>query len=582
MIDCSIDILNLITNHADEARRTLGLSENESVLLIGPAEGDFLGCLFTDSRVDDYEGMIYVYCFLGEEYLPGNPPIIDSNGNPVGAERLEGSYEDYKIYLFLIKMFSCELGSGLFINTVKERFWVKATLCESETPLGIITDSGRYVQYGGYVTLTALPNRNTYSTTWTDITDPDNPVVISNSQTSCTINNVTNNHRVEVCFTAPPATYTFRLFTNDGKIGGLCIDSMRDGYKLGDVSVSFANNDQQVSLSTSSYGYGTIVTYDFDEINPLNIVDLSSDNEHMYDRGIILYHAPCDLTLSISSTPYSDSCSYVRSDATSLSPCASEQVRNVSFTSFVGWSEFDDEYNYQHEYSDLGVCELHYPEFSYILIPNATASIYDEYAVEMINVPTIVECNSPSYIRVGNLYYQRINNNTFSFSPDVCYYENFDNSRPRSFTFVNSQYYYEVVSLYAIFEPLTSSVMFQCKPLKSLIVANDYCNCNDASYRDIGVYQALLPQDSIVPISELVGLKMKLQLQYGEGETPPIPELYLWLVLTESSPNVYDCNISSWFNATPVDCEISDPTKCLSFEFTVCGNILFTQESLEI
>ena len=411
MIDCSINIDDLISNHPEEVRSTFGVGDNDNFIILAPNDGS--GCIFANNRLDDYEESIRAFILVGVGYIPSILYRIDG-GNIVDRWDIDIVNETYKIYYCDIKNCTCSSNLVLQVSTYRERFWVDVNLCEGGEEYGRIIKGGKYVGYGDNIMMAALPNDiGNYMVIWTDVTDPQHPIPLPEDprswtipESSCNLYNITSNHSIEVCFERIPKRYTFSLFTNDGKIDNMNIEQMMRGYKLGDVKVTFYVNDEETEISTEDCGYGVIKTYDF-ITGTLDEIVYDETSTHKYDRGIILYNVPDTQELTVGATQYEDGCCHIDCDDSDHS-CIKEKdstCNSIDYTTFKGWIN-ETFANNSPNYSTLNNCNLIYPTFEwgvvdYVNMPN-------EFIHQVEMVPTNALCSDYYYVST-NLYYRPYN-----------------------------------------------------------------------------------------------------------------------------------------------------------------------------
>lgn len=406
MIDCSINILDLVYNHPEDVRSTFGIGEDDNLIILAPDVES--GCIFRDNRVDDYTGDIKAYILIGRGYIPNSVYCTDGEGVVSEWPIDELSYE-YGIYVAGIKDYGCNGNNSIQVGTYRERFWVDVTICDGSEDLGQIVNGGRYVGYGDNITISAMPNEQNYTTIWTDITDPEHPIPLP-SETSVdfsrTIFNITSNRRFEVCFIAIPKRSTFRLFTNDGRIDNLNLSRMVDGYKLGDVSVTFEVDGEDVTISTENSGYGVIKTYDFNTGTFSDII-YTQPSQHALDRGIILYNLLDTQELTVSAIQYTNDCCYVNCDEGDVE-CLT--IKNtlcetpVDYTTFKGWVNTLGSSN--ENYNNLSSCNLIFPEYIWEQIEQPLVD--SEFIHTKNSLPSEALCGDYYYIST-NLYYTLYN-----------------------------------------------------------------------------------------------------------------------------------------------------------------------------
>lgn len=478
MIDCSTNILQIIREHPEQVRSALGIGLNDNYMILQPISPEYENqdCIFVDNRVDDYVGHIKVYAIIGIDYEPDVPAVIDAFDEPF-EYYLTTLSSEHNIYCCVIKNYSCDTNSGIFVRTRKKRFWVNAYVCDEGSELGYV-EGGCYVEYGNNVTLTAHPNNSNYTVTWTDVSDPLSPVITDNNSSAYTINNITSNYTIETCFIVPPKTHTLRVFTNDGKISNLDLDKMIDGYKLGDVSVTFTLDGTEYTINTDECEYGQIRVFDFGtaEQRWINY----PNNEHSHDRGIILYNVPEGMSIQLTSIKYSDTCCYING-------CSD----TVDYTSFKGWVK---EENNENNYNALESCELHYPTYEYVSYGSENPNINATYIHSKDSLPSNVLCCDPYFIKVpdsssetGYMYYYRnIVTDEDYIGLNECYsYEYPETSETIIVTFLSDSP--ESIDYFTIYEPFTSTITFDTidGTNKVCIGINDYCNCTEYKYIQI-------------------------------------------------------------------------------------------------
>jgi len=494
MIDCSTNIIDLINNHPEQVRTALGIGDNDNFIILQPISGEYAGqdCIFTDNRVDDYTGDITAYIIIGLGYEPSTPALIDGGGQ-ILSNALLPLNEDNKdnIYYAIIKGYSCDINSGFFVQTQRKRFWVNGYVCEEGSDLGRV-DGGRFVEYGGNVTLWAYPNESDYTVTWTDTSDPETPVTIDSNALTHTINNITRDYSIETCFVVPPAKHTFRVFTNDGKISNLDLDRMVEGYKLGDVRVDFILEGTTYTIDTNNCDYGQIKTFDFNTAQE-SWINFSSNSEHNLDRGVILYNVPDNISLTVTKTAYSDVCCYTND-------CSD----TMAYTSFKGFYSYESE----NDYNDLNSCEMQYPTYAYELYSddNTAPDIHDSLIHFLSSLPETVGCCDYYFIKVPTgtpnvyNYYQRDTvSDTIYLKTIECYGE-LDNSETVVIPSLTSD-----MSYFSIFEPNTNAIKLVNEVSEKVTISiQDYCDCTNTTYIPIPCNEAINPMsyDSIPTVSD--------------------------------------------------------------------------------
>lgn len=467
MIDCSTNILDLIHNHPEQVRNALGIGDNDNYIILQPFSPEYesQNCIFIDNRVDDYVGDIMVYVIIGIGYEPSTPALVNGSGEIV-ATGISIFDEVNNIYCYRLKDYACDINSGLFVRTQKKRFWVNAYVCEEGSDLGSV-NGGRFVEYGGNVTLRAYPDESDYTVTWTDTSDPELPVTIDSNALTHTINNIVRDYSIKTCFIAPPPKHTFRVFTNDGKINNLDLNRMVDGYKLGDVSVEFTISGTAYTIDTSEYDYGQIGTFDFNTAQ-IGWINNNQDIEHNLDRGIILYNVPSNISLTVTSTVYSGVCCYTN-----------ECTDTIEYTKFKGFIYNEENEN---DYNDLTSCELQYPSYEWTALeeepPIGSIFIHEEPSL-----PSTARCCDYFFIKVldeqqtgvYDYYYRNCTDNNI-YLDDDCYDLP---SEPSSSVTIDSLT--EDTTYYAIFEPKTSTLNIQSEDddNKSSVMIEDFCYCED-------------------------------------------------------------------------------------------------------
>ena len=421
MIDCSIDIDDLMMNHPEDARSTFGIGEEDNLIILAPDDGS--GCIFLNNRVDDYTGAINVFIFTSIKYIP-TAVYYMSNGGMIREDVSDTIDENNRIYRVQIKEnnYTCSSDNGFQVVTARQRFLVDVHICEGGDDKVSIRNGSRYVGYGDNATLTAaiIDDPRTYMVSWTDVTDPEHPLPLTpdtyasrqdeNRQdysriatSTCTLRNITSDRSIEVCYQRIPKEYTFRLFTNDGKIKNLDLNRMVDDYKLGDVSVTFTVNNEPITISTANYiGYGIVQTYDF-MTNTFDVIEYPETDRHYFDRGIILYHVTDMHELTISSTVYEVDCTYMdctteERDCEKLLPDFCENTK-TQYTSFLGWVKTPGDPN---NYNNLSLCSLHYHTFQWEQIEEP--NVLPAFIHEQESLGSEVKC-SDFYYNKANQYY---------------------------------------------------------------------------------------------------------------------------------------------------------------------------------
>ena len=419
MIDCSINIDDLIQNHPEDARSTFGIGENDNLLILAP-EDDGRGCVFLDNRIDDYNGLIRAFILVGVGYVASALSYMH-NGSIV-KDDVEVVDEDNRIYYREIKPgnYTCSSDNGIQVITNRQRFLVDVHICEGGDDKVSIRNGSRYVGYGDNAPLTAaiIGDATTYMVSWTDVTDPEHPVPLTpdtyasrqdeNRQdysrigtSTCTLRNITSNRSIEVCYQRIPKEYTFRLFTNDGKINNLELQRMTDDYVLGNVGVNFMVNGEATSISTTRYG--VIHTYDF-QTNTFGTIEYPENHRHYFDRGIILYHVTDMDELTIWSNEYEVDCCYVECDPKQTSGCekaldAHCKNPKTKYTEFLGWVKTPGDTN---NYNNLPLCNLDYHTFEWEQIEEPNVS--PEFIHEQDTINRDAKCSDFHYI-TANQYY---------------------------------------------------------------------------------------------------------------------------------------------------------------------------------
>lgn len=595
MIDCSTNILQIIREHPEQVRTALGIGNGDNYIILQPISGIYedQDCIFIDNRVDDYVGYIYAYIIIGIGYEPDMPALIDGSDMIVESNLLIINQEN-NIYGCQIKNYSCDINSGLFVRTRRKRFWVNAYVCEEGNNLGYV-EGGRFVEYGNPVTLRAIPNESDYTVTWTDTSDPESPVVIDSNALTHTINNITRNYYIETCFIAPPKTHTFRLFTNDGKISNLDLNKMVDGYKLGDISVSFILNGTTYTLDTTRCGYGQIKTFDF-RTGDENWINFNSNTEHSLDRGIILYNVPEDISFQLTSITYDGTCCYTN-----------ECEETIQYTSFKGWIT---ESNNVYDYNTLHSCELHYPTYEWIEYTSGTPGVNETFIETKESLPETAVCCDSYFIEVpdgetpstSTYYYRNTNPNDDDITLNVsdCY-----GVLDPSETTITIQSLVDDVDYFAIYEPMSSNIVFKNSSGtdKTTIGVNDYCECCRYKYMQIpesvavahnpqGIPSIPDPNDDNSPEYIVYGNIYYRKIQYREtgayynigdksatvkemrgtrinvssnAYTNEFPSEYYWDVFLNGYPITGDFNGESFYNT--LEYHESD-----EFAFNVCGD----------
>lgn len=474
MIDCSTNIIDLINNHPEQVRTALGIGDNDNFIILQPTEGEYAGreCIFTDNRVDDYIGNIIAYVIIGIGYEPSEPAVIDGMGETL-SNTLTFIDAENNIYRCDIKGYSCNINSGLFVRTQRQRFWVNAYVCEEGRELGVV-EGGQFIEYGGNVMLRAIPGESDYTVTWTDTSDPAHPIIIDNHTTTHTINSIVRNYSIETCFIAPPPKHTLRIFTNDGKISNLNLTRMIDGYKLGDVRVDFILEGTTYTIDTNNCDYGQIKTFDFDTA-------LSGWINNNLDRGIILYNVPNNIELSITSIVYSEVCCYTH-----------ECSDTMTYTSFKGFYSEESE----NDYNDLGDCELQYPIYEWELYSddNTPPNIDGGFIHSVSIYPDNANCCDYFFIEVPteqqgvyNYYYRNTVGNTIYLNSIECYGNPISNQTSITISSMDADTTY-----YAVFEPKYSKIILinKTEQPKVSISIEDYCECTNNIYTPIPCNEA--------------------------------------------------------------------------------------------
>lgn len=597
MIDCSIDINDLVYNHPEDVRSTFGISESDNFVILAP--DDERGCIFMDNRIDGYNGNVNAYILISRGYVPSVLYTQDETDIPI-EWAISPINTEYGIYYAEIKGYACSINTAIYVTTQRERFWVDVTICEGGEELGQITNGGRYVGYGDNITISAMPYGRNYITTWTEITDPEHPIPLPSDTSidfSRTINNITSNRRFEACFSRQPKTYTFRLFTNDGKISNLNLERMAEGYKLGDVSVTFEVNGEEITVSTENSGYGVIKTYDFNTGTFGDII-YTSPSPHSLDRGVILYNVNETQELNVSAITYKSECCYIDC---SDNDAVCENIRDnlcasmVECTSFNGWVNSLDLIPYN--YNNLSNCDLIYPTFAWQQITRP--QIDDEFIHPKDSLPTEALCNDYYYISTNNNYYSRsCINNDITLS-DSCYTYMDSNEWDERFTssFSNN------ITFYAVFKPKTAIINLKISSdisYKNAIGIIDYCftyNYFEVQLSDIpetAIIMAMNDIPSVVDENSYEYIRVgstyyQKRVYYREsgavprqsGEVKEIIGMKISLGVLGITDNTIrweieqnENDITQYFNGHS-GCEGILPYECQELSFTMCENINF-------